>query len=232
MFGEYLTPYGNFSGANVEGNPLNNPTWTWTGGSNAGRIILSGAGKCAYNDREITGSGVIRCTDSTGRTVTSPFGWTMIRSAIGGDMNCGGGDGGCVTCDTEILGSGIASTVKVGDAMTVIDPATLELGTGIVSKADIELQPCVRITSESGVVLECSTTAPIALASGGQALAPTLAGLEVLVYDNGVVTTEKVVSVEDIGEKEIVYITCENNFFLAGAMAGRYFLHHNQKSIE
>ena len=94
MFGEFITPYGNFSGPNVEGNPLNNPTWTWTGGSSAGRIRLSGAGKCAYNEREITGSAVIRCTDSAGRTVTQPFGWTMIRSALGGDGACGGSGGG------------------------------------------------------------------------------------------------------------------------------------------
>ena len=145
----------------------------------------------------------------------------------------GGGSGepfpGCVTTESMIYGSGKASTVKVGDVMTVIDPHTLELGEGKVSRADVQVQPCVRLTSESGVVLECSTTAPIATADGSQMLAPDLLGQEVLVFDNGVVNTEKVVNVEHIGDKEIVYITCENNFFLAGATEDRYFLHHNVK---
>ncbi len=149
----------------------------------------------------------------------------------GGALYDGGGGGGCVTTESMIYGSGLASGVMVGATMTVIDPSSLELGTGIVSLADIKLQPCVRITSESGVVLECSTTAPIANSDGVQVLAPDLLGVEVLVYDNGVVRSEKVVSVEDIGDKEVVHITVENNYFLAGAEDGRYFFHHNIKNF-
>jgi hypothetical protein len=115
--------------------------------------------------------------------------------------------------------------------MTVIDPYSFELGTGAVSRADLELQPCVRITSASGVTLECSTSAPIALADGSQCLAPDLLGKLVSVMVDGMVSVEEVVSVEDIGEKEIVHITCENNFFLAGAEEGKYFLHHNVKYV-
>lgn len=144
----------------------------------------------------------------------------------------GGGGGGpeepeCVTSDSIIFGSGVASSVNVGDEMTVINPFTLELSTGLVSMAKTGMQPCVRITTASGVALECSVSAPIAISTGEQVLASELLGNEVLVYDNGVISSDAVVSVEDIGVKEIVYITCENNFFLAGAEEGRYLLHHN-----
>lgn len=88
MFGEFLQPVGNFNGSNVEGNPLTSPTWTWTGGNDGGLIILSAIGKCAYNDRTVTGTGKIRCTDDSGRTVVKDFTWTMIRSAQSGDGTC------------------------------------------------------------------------------------------------------------------------------------------------
>lgn len=164
---------------------------------------------------------------------TSSYGsydnFTISYTAPGGGGG-GGGDpspGGCVTCDSIIYNSGIASSVMVGDMMSVIDPVTFEMSNGLVSMANIGPQPCVRITTASGVTLECSTTAPIALADGTQALAPTLLGLDVSVYDNGMVITDKVVTVEDIGVKDTVYITCENNYFLAGSEEGRYLLHHN-----
>jgi hypothetical protein len=149
----------------------------------------------------------------------------------GGSGGSGGGSGGCVTTDSIIYGSGIASSVMVGDMMNVIDPLSFEMSKGEVSMATIAPQPCVRITTRTGVMLECSTTAPIALADGTQALAPTLAGLDVSVYDNGMIIVDTVVLVEDIGVKDIVYITCENNYFLAGAEEGRYLLHHNLKSV-
>lgn len=149
----------------------------------------------------------------------------------GGGVDDGGeGGGGCVTTDSFVFGSGVAGSIILGESMNVIDPHNLELGTGVVSQADIKLQPCVRIESESGVVLECSTTAPIANSDGEQVLAPNLLGVEVLVYDNGLVRSEKIVSVTSIGDKEVVHITVENNYFLAGdSNDGRYFFHHNVK---
>lgn len=139
----------------------------------------------------------------------------------------GGGGGGCVTRNSLIFGSGVADTVRVGDLMTVINSFTHELSTGTVQRADINFQPCVRLTTSSGIVLECSTTAPIAVADGSQVKAPELLGRLIPVYDHGVFKTEEVVSVEDIGEMEVVWIACEDNFFLAGAEEGRYLLHHN-----
>lgn len=90
LFGEFLQPRDNFNGAQVEGNPVNNPTWTWTGGTHSvnGLIILSAQGKCAYADKTVTGSARINATDGLGNLATFTFGWTMTRSAASGDNGC------------------------------------------------------------------------------------------------------------------------------------------------
>jgi predicted phage tail protein len=184
-------------------------------------VEQGGAVPCVYG-RFRTGSTVVSAGIDTGE---------MTGGYYGGGWNGGdGGHSGCVTTDSMIFGTGLANTVKVGDYMTVIDPITYETAKGLVTRADVMSQPCVRITSESGVVLECSTSAPIADANGNEVLAPNLLGVSVLVDIDGIIKTEKVVSVEDIGLKDIVFITCENNFFLAGAEEGKHFLHHNAKN--
>jgi hypothetical protein len=237
MTGEYIGAMGNFSSdVSLGGSPLTTATWTWTGGTDGqGWIRASAVGQCKYNERDISLNAVLRVSDSAGNVQNVPVTINIQRQALGGDGSCGGtgdgGDTGCVTVDSMIYGSGVARDVMVGDTMTVIDPYSFELGEGKVSHAEVELQPCVRITTSTGVTLECSTTAPIALADGSQCLAPDLKGKLVSVMEDGIVSAEEVVSVEDIGEKEVVHITCENNFFLAGADEGKYFLHHNVKYV-
>jgi hypothetical protein len=89
--------------------------------------------------------------------------------------------------------------------------------------------PCVRIRTESGIELECSTTAPIADSKGNQVLAPNLKGVAILVMDDEEPRVEFVVDIEDIGNRLVRHITCGNKFFLAGKTKGRYVLHHNMK---
>jgi hypothetical protein len=82
MFGETMSATGNFSGSDVMDNPLVGPTWTWSGGTDgSGRIILDAIGKCAYADRSVTGSAVIRASDNLGQIVTFSFGWSLSRHA-------------------------------------------------------------------------------------------------------------------------------------------------------
>lgn len=139
---------------------------------------------------------------------------------------------GCVVVDAIIHEYGRAGDVAVGDTLKVIDPVTFELEDGAVSYSEAKLQPCVRITTKSGVELECSKSAPISDDTGEQVLAEHLLGVNVPVSKHGLIEFETVMSVEDIGERLVQHITCENNFFLAGKKKGLYLLHHNAKKVE
>lgn len=151
-------------------------------------------------------------------------------SAINYGSGGGGfGDVGCVTIDSVLEDYDRADDVQFGDTMFVIDPVTFKRSTGEVSYSETKVMPCVRITTESGIELECSTTAPIADEKGEQVLAPNLLNKLIPVSDNGVFYLDRVLSVEDIGDREIRHITVENNFFLAGKQRGRYIFHHNIK---
>lgn len=168
---------------------------------------------------------------SDGRSVTVNFclsGTTRGGAFVGGG---GGPPGGCVTLESMIYGLGAAINVVEGDMIPVVSSPTLEVSSALVTVARTELQPCVRLTTSTGIVLECSTTAPISDVNGNQILAPNLLGVIVPVYDNGMFASDEIISVEDIGEMEVRYITCDNNYFLAGKDAGRYLLHHNAKQL-
>jgi hypothetical protein len=124
---------------------------------------------------------------------------------------------------------GRAGTVKKRDLMITIDPRNMVKGVDVVTYAETKPMPCVRIRTESGIELECSTTAPIADSRGKQILAPNLMGVDILVMDNDEPRVEFVVAIEDIGNRLVRHITCGNKFFLAGKERGRYILHHNVK---
>jgi len=187
--------------------------------------IISLNGICGDTNFFTRGTFDIVVTDDNGaiETINKSFDITRTGTYVSG----GDGFGGCVTRETVIFGYTSADEVRVGELMDVINPFTYEMSKALISRADIRTQPCVKITSESGITLECSTTAPIADENGIHVKAPRLLGVMVPVYDNGEIRCERIVSVEDIGMKEIVYITCENNFFLAGTTENKYFLHHN-----
>ncbi len=147
----------------------------------------------------------------------------------GGGGGAFGDGGGCVVVDSYLSDYDRADEVQVGDTMSVVDPVKRTTSTGKVSYSETKLMPCVRITTESGIVLECSTTAPIADELGNQVLAPALLNKLIPVVDNGVHYLDRVASIEDIGDREVRHITVENNFFLAGKERGRYLFHHNIK---
>lgn len=138
---------------------------------------------------------------------------------------------GCVVVDTYLQDYDRADAVQVGDEMFVVDPISYKKSVGRVSYSETKLMPCVRITTENGIVLDCSTTAPIADERGEQVLAPDLLHKLIPVCDNGMFYLDRVETIEDIGEQEVRHITVEDNFFLAGKEKGRYIFHHNVKMI-
>lgn len=206
----------------------------FTGGSGANPQFgysFTGPNMCALN---IYGQMRVNytVTDSSGQSVsgTMLFLVQVNRTVVEPPKPPSGGSGACVTVDSFIHGFGKATNVKVGDTMEVIDPTTFERGTGVVTVAKVEVQPTVRITTSKGYSLECSTTAPIAVKGGEGILPGDLRGQIIPVVVKGEVEFDEVSEVECLGEKEVMFITCENNYFLAGADEGIYLLHHNAKA--
>ena len=138
---------------------------------------------------------------------------------------------GCVTLESFIYDGSQAENITLGSVMDVIDATTYQLGKDTVTMAEPKLMPCVRITTEHGVELECSTTAPIADKHGNQILAPDLLDVEVPTMVDGRIQIERVVSVEPIGDMMVMHVTVGNKFFPAGKAKGRFLLHHNVKAV-
>ena len=145
----------------------------------------------------------------------------------------GGMGGGCVAVDSALPGYQDASVVKRGDYLELVKKAVggYESGLGEVSYAEPKIQPCVTVRTASGIELDCSISAPILCDDGVCRLAPDLIGHLVPVFDEGKQRVEEVVSVEAIGDRRVMHITCENSVFLAGKVRGRYLCHHNAKAI-
>lgn len=159
---------------------------------------------------------------------------TITYPASGATAPAGSGTGGggtiaCVVLETYLPRNGIAGDVTAGDRLLIGNALTFEERLGLVSNARRELVECVRFSTASGIALECSTTAPIAVEGGECVNAPDLLGRRIPVRDFGEWRIEEVVSVEVIGLRWVMHITCEDDTFLAGRAEGRYVLHHNVK---
>ena len=91
----------------------------------------------------------------------------------------------------------------------------------------IELQPCVRLLTKSGVSLVCSTTAPIFTKDLEFVDAPNLIRKEVACMKNDETFWDEIVSIEDVGEKFVAVINAGDTAFWAGETNEAYMLHHN-----
>lgn len=160
---------------------------------------------------------------------------TILDSAVvilecfgAGGGGGGGGGGGCVTVGTILPGYASAGEVEVGDYLHLANPTTHEERMGQVTYARPELQFCYRLETARGVVLECSNTAPIATLDGHFVQPRNAFGAGVPVRINGEWIEDVVISVTELGEMMVMKISCENDWFLAGANEDMYFLHHNE----
>lgn len=137
---------------------------------------------------------------------------------------------GCVVVTALLPDGRTAGDVRIGDTLALADAATLEPATGEVSYSEAMLQPCVEIITESGVTLQCSSTAPIPTPEGLR-LAPDLAGRQVAVLVDGIARWERVKRLRGIGKHLVQHITCGNACFWAGSARG-FILHHNLKALK
>ena len=130
-----------------------------------------------------------------------------------------------------MLGDGkIAGDVKVGDTLDMADPATLAEASEAVTYSEPKMQPCVEIVTESGIVLRCSTTAPLPTQRDGIVLAPHVAGKSVAVRDSIGSRWEAVKRIRSLGVRQVQHITVNDGCFWAGVEAGRSILHHNKRA--
>jgi hypothetical protein len=138
----------------------------------------------------------------------------------------------CVTTDSFLPGNIIARNIKIGDYLVIADPELLTESKGLVTRADISIQPVVRVVTSAGVTLKCTKSAPIGISGGGSVTAKDCFGSIIPIKIGSKWSSSKVISVEELGDQEIIHITCENTFFLAGENDGMYMLHHNLKPLD
>lgn len=199
-------------------------TWTWSKtGSVVTANVASGASATGITFSQNQGTFDKTSTVTLDASGAGTGSWTITMT------NVGSGDTACVVCSSVLPSHETASLVAVNDDLELVNPATFARRKGRVTRADRSFVECVRITTVSGIELECSTTAPIGVQDGSFVLAPELVGQMVAVEDFGDERHEEVVSVEPIGLREVMHITVENEAFLAGKVKGRYLVHHNVK---
>lgn len=120
-----------------------------------------------------------------------------------------------------------AGNVRVGDELQSVDPHTGAKTWALVTQSNMTESLAVTFTTENGVSLTCSVTAPIALATGEAVLSVDLEGREIQVEDQGVARDDRVVSVKETDFINVQRIICGEVFFQAGDQSGRYVLHHD-----
>jgi len=150
-----------------------------------------------------------------------------------------GGGGGCVVLESFVPliekklhnGNPVTQAYMLMDGMDILlaNAQSLDTTLGKVVHTAIELQPCVRITTECGTSLVCSTTAPIPTLNSGVMKAPNLIGQMIGVNKNNESAWREVVSIEYLGEKFVRVIDTGDNCFWAGETEAGYILHHNSR---
>jgi hypothetical protein len=100
---------------------------------------------------------------------------------------------------------------------------------GEVKRSNVEYEPCVRVITEKGVSLVCSMNAPLFTKELTFTDAPETMGKYVAVMVNGATSWDKVVEIEQIGNKFVAVIDAGGTAFWAGEKPEQYILHHNVK---
>jgi len=140
------------------------------------------------------------------------------------------GGGGCVHVDSYLPmlteGQNRAYQMVPGSALW-LGTEDLQVVEGMVIDAKTMHEPCVRITTESGITLVCSTTAPIYTSEGKYYDAPEVGGKQVAVMKDGKTWFDNVKSVDDVGMLDVRPIDTGDNNFWAGEKDGEYIMHHN-----
>ena len=140
------------------------------------------------------------------------------------------GGGGCVHVDSYLPtiteGQNRAHQMMPGSAI-MLGTEDLQVVEGTVVHAITQVEPCVRMITEAGITLVCSTSAPIWTKEGEYFDAPETLNKEVAVMKDGETYFSKVVEIEDLGQMHVRPIDTGDNNFWAGEKDGEYIMHHN-----
>jgi hypothetical protein len=165
---------------------------------------------------------------------------TPIANCKSGSVLDGGGnapiknpnlqaDAACVAITSFFPDGTIAADLQEGVELNTSDPYDFFNGKlSTVTYSETKTKPCVKIVTETGASLVCSTTAPIPSLHNGYKLAPTLMGEMVPVMRHNITKWEKIVSVVCVGDLEVRHITVGDRCFWAGETADAFILHHNK----
>jgi hypothetical protein len=143
----------------------------------------------------------------------------------------GGGGGGCVAIDQFTPSSGkMIGDYKEGDNIEVCIHKDLTNVVRQVSRAYQSLQPCYKLTTESGANVTASASTPMESRDGERVLFPDMLNKDIPVR-RGVSQPvwEKVVAIDFVGDKVVnrISIAGEDLCYWAGGQDGVYISTHN-----
>ncbi len=234
----------------VNGTPPYTYQWTKTGGgtgdwggssgNTGGAAFSCSAPTAATTTFSRTGSTDGYVAQNWICTVTDSVGMqknTILEIALEDDGIVGGGYGYIPCPHVDALLPGLNGTeprragdIKAGNYIYAVDPRIGKEFVVEVTRSETAPAPGVRVTTQCGVVLTCSTAAPLpAFTPCGYMNAADMLGHETYVCKDGVWLWSKVIGVKDVGEIAVQHITCYDKFFLVGDVAGQYMAHHNIK---
>lgn len=146
-----------------------------------------------------------------------------------GGTSGGGGSGssGCVAVTQYLTTNLVAGSAKEG---MIIDGVAYQPDR--VYPREIEAirfmeQPCLLMTTESGIELVASTTTPMTMPDGSCKMFPDMFGELVLVDDYGDIRWERVTGLEDAGMQMVALISMSDQNYFAGVNPNRRIGSHN-----
>lgn len=209
--------------------------WSVSGSGGSGNYTFSAAKVSGNGGVTYLGGGTMRFSSTAIATASTTienqtltdnvYGVTSVRQitiAV---------EGGCVVVEAWLPCGRQAGDIEVDDKLQLADHVTMESRIGSVTLSEVMTQECVRIETDSGAMLTCSTTAPIPVSDGEFMLAgdPGMVGQHVPVQVNNERSWSVVTAIVPVGPRKVQGINVLDACFWAGDNEGMYLLHHNKK---
>lgn len=135
----------------------------------------------------------------------------------------------CISVDAYVSNHRRGREVGVGDVITLLNDTYDGSVEGDIQRYSTAVVPCVRLTSQSGVALTCSTSTPITQPNGSTVKAHQCIGAMIAVEDAAGFRWEAIVRLEDMGRMEVAKIYVGNKTYACGDDPDRLAYAHNPK---